>query len=305
MSSKRFMRIVTNSDLDALVSAVLLKRVVETGAIKFLPLEELRQGRFEVSPVDIVVNLPYIPGCHLWFDHHASNSVPDEFGGLYNPEAPSAARVIYDYYCARGRGESFSGLEKLLLETDRVDSARFRPDDIISPDGAVLLSFLIDSNPFENFSVSENLLMINLLDSGEPETVINHPVFKPPVKRFLGRLKESRELISSVLWREDNLLVLDCRKLASEKLRLCNNKFMPFVLEPDADVLLRIKKHSEKKLRIGLGFNMFLPNERHKIDYGALLARYGGGGHPRAAGCAIDRRDFKQVLSELKTALID
>lgn len=295
---------VTNSDLDAIVSAVLLKRVEPVGAVKFVPHEDIKNGRFQPSEVDIVVNLPYIEGCRSWFDHHESNEEPESFRGRYNPRAPSAARVIYNFYSDQEGQEIFEGLQDLLAETDRVDSANFEPRDIKSPSGAVLISFLIDSHPLKEHSVAENQLIISLLEGGNPRRVLEHPVFIPRVKKFEKNLERAKEKLSTHLTGEDGLLVLDFRNLSERDKKTCNNKFLPFILRPEAHTLLRIKKLNEEKVKINLGFNMFREDIEPPVHYGHLLANYGGGGHERAAGCAVDKNRVKKVLEEIKSSII-
>jgi len=296
-------RVVTNSDLDAIVSAVLLKRVEPVGAVKFVPHEDIRSGRFRVSDQDIVVNLPYISGSRSWFDHHASNEEPAQYEGLYDPEAPSAARVIHDYYSFRRDGGIFEGLEDLLAETDRVDSANFKPEDIKNPEGAVLLSFIIDSNPLEKHSVAENQLMISLLEAGDPDRVIEHPVFIPKIKEFKKNLQRAHSRLADYLQPEDGLLIIDFRDLSQEDKKICNNKFLPFVIYPQAHTLLRIKKLNKDKIKLNLGFNMFRDDIDPPVHYGHLLAEYNGGGHRRAAGCAIKNENFPRALQEIKNSL--
>lgn len=298
-------RIVTNSDLDALVSAVLLKRVNRVGTVKFVPHEDIRENKFRSSPLDIVVNFPYLSGCKLWFDHHSSNSAPDQYQGRYNPEAPSAARVIYNHYREQGKAKQFAGLEELLAETDRVDSADFEPADIESPSGAVLLSFLIDSHPLQEHTAAENQLLIHLLDSGKPEKALEHPVIKPRADKFKSELKKSKKIIQKALEKESGLLILDYRKLSDREREFCQNKFIPFILAPESHSLLRIKNLNQKKVKLGLGFNMFLADEKCPVHYGNLLANYEGGGHARAAGCSVSKTDLDEVLEEIKSILLD
>jgi hypothetical protein len=280
-------RIVTNSDLDALVSAVLLKRVEPVGAVKFLPHERIKDGTFRATREDIVVNMPFIEGCGLWFDHHSSNDVPETFEGLYDGEAPSAARVVYRYYRERGQGEAFDGLEDLLEETDKVDSAQFEPNDISHPTGAVLLSFLIDSHPLRDETVAENQLIISLLDGGDPQVVLDHPVFRPRAEQFLDRLELSKRALEEQLEVDDGLMIIDFRRLDPEQKQLCNNKFLPYVIHEDCHTLLRVKPLNEDRLKLNLGFNMFLPDEECPLHYGNLLKKLGGGGHRMAAGCSV------------------
>lgn len=296
-------RIITNSDLDALVSAVLLKRVEPVGAVKFLPHERIKDGTFRATEEDIVVNMPYIKGCGLWFDHHASNDCPEQFDGAYDPDAPSAARVVHTYYEKRDRGDAFDGLGDLLYETDRVDSAQFEPDDIRHPTGAVLLSFLIDSHPLRDETVSENQLMISLLDEGDPQLVLDHPVFHPRAEQFLDRLELSKQSLRDHLDREGEMMTIDFRSLGPEQQQLCNNKFLPYVIHPDCHTLIRVKNLNEDRVKINLGFNMFLPEEQCPVHYGHLLKQFGGGGHEKAAGCSVLREESDRALDRIKKAI--
>jgi len=296
-------RVVTNSDLDAIVSAVLLKRVEPVGAVKFLPHERITDGTFQATRKDIVVNMPYVSGCGLWFDHHSSNDVPEDFAGLYDGEAPSAARVVYRYYQSKDKVEAFQGLEDLLVETDKVDSAQFTPEDIRNPRGAVLVSFLIDSHPLKRETVSENQLMISLLDSGDPGQVLEHPVFEPRKQRFLQRREESKDALKHHLETENSLMINDVRKLEGETRELCNDKFLPFVLHEESHTLLRIKHLNQSRVKLNLGFNMFLDGSACPLHYGNLLKKFGGGGHERAAGCSVEREFADEAIEVIKNAI--
>ena len=95
------MDIVTRGDFDGLISSVLLTEVEDIRKIRFVHPKDVQDGLVEADENDIVVNVPYIKGCGLWFDHHISEKagVPEigEFNGRFEM-APSAARVIYNYY---------------------------------------------------------------------------------------------------------------------------------------------------------------------------------------------------------------
>ena len=96
------MRLVTRSDFDGLVCAVLL---VEKGIVddyKFVHPKDLQDGKIEITSEDVLANVPYVDGCGLWFDHHSSEkgrvgSDQLEFAGKAK-HAPSAAQIIWEYY---------------------------------------------------------------------------------------------------------------------------------------------------------------------------------------------------------------
>ncbi len=303
MSESSEKRILTNSDLDALVSAVLLKRVEPIGSVEFLAHERIRRGDVSAGERDIIVNMPYVEGCGLWFDHHESNSVPDRFQGRYDGKAPSAARVVYEYYTARGQSGRFEGLTELLEETDRVDSARFKPRDITHPRGAVLLSFLIHSHPNRDGTVSDNRLMIDLLDSGDPRSVLQHETFLPRKEAFLEELEESKRVLQEEIQEDGGIMILDFRGMSSRRRHLCSNKFLPYVLYPESHTLLRLKRLNESRFKITLGFNMFLDGDRCPLHYGHLLAEFDGGGHERAAGCSVSEEEVDEAVESIRNRL--
>ena len=71
MSSTRY-RLVTRSDFDGLVCAVLLKKLDLIDEISFVHPKDMQDGKVAITDRDITANLPYVPGAHMVFDHHAS-----------------------------------------------------------------------------------------------------------------------------------------------------------------------------------------------------------------------------------------
>ena len=68
-------RLVTRSDFDGLVCAVLLKDLGILDDIKFVHPKDMQDKKVEVSARDITTNVPYIEGVHLAFDHHLSETL--------------------------------------------------------------------------------------------------------------------------------------------------------------------------------------------------------------------------------------
>ena len=67
-------RLVTRSDFDGLVCAVLLKHLNMIEEIKFVHPKDMQDGKVEINDNDITTNLPFVPGVHLAFDHHLSET---------------------------------------------------------------------------------------------------------------------------------------------------------------------------------------------------------------------------------------
>ena len=69
MSQKKY-RLVTRSDFDGLICAVLLNELEMIDEIKFVHPKDMQDGKIEITERDITTNLPYVPGAGLVFDHH-------------------------------------------------------------------------------------------------------------------------------------------------------------------------------------------------------------------------------------------
>ena len=97
------MRLVTRADFDGLVCGALVTKFEKIDDYLFVEPKFMQDGLVEIRRGDIITNLPYHPNCTLWFDHHITNTTPD-FPKPIMPGkggfrlAPSAARVVYEYY---------------------------------------------------------------------------------------------------------------------------------------------------------------------------------------------------------------
>ncbi|TXT41206.1 MAG: hypothetical protein FD135_537 [Comamonadaceae bacterium] len=168
MSQSKF-RLVTRSDFDGLVCAVLLKELDLIDDIKFVHPKDMQDGRIDITSRDITTNLPYVAAAHLAFDHHESETIRntgERPNHIISAHAPSAARVVYDYY---GGAAAFPKVsDEMMQAVDKADSAQFSHDEILHPAGWVLLNYLMDSRTglgrFREFRVSNYQLMMDLID---------------------------------------------------------------------------------------------------------------------------------------------
>ena len=97
MSTEKF-RLVTRSDFDGLVCAVLLKKVGIINEIQFVHPKDMQDGKVAISAKDITTNLPFVPEAHLAFDHHHSETIRnrgDAENHIIDGDAPSEW-VVFD-----------------------------------------------------------------------------------------------------------------------------------------------------------------------------------------------------------------
>ncbi|MEI2640209.1 MAG: exopolyphosphatase [Microthrixaceae bacterium] len=283
-------RLLTRSDMDGLVCAVLLKELGILGDIEFHHPKDVQDGKVAVTENDILTNLPYVPGCGLCFDHHASelirnNEIPTP-GYVLQPEAKSAARVVYDYYGGKDRFPNIS--DEMMEAVDKADSAGFSMDDVLDPQGWDLLSFLMDARTglgrFREFRISNYQLMMMLIDSCRDmaiDEILALPDVAERVELFRSQHQLFRDQVDRVAEVHGNLVVLDLR---NEETIYAGNRFVVYAMFPQCDISMHVMwGRAQQNTVFTVGKSIF--DKRNPIEIGDLMLAYGGGGHHAAGTC--------------------
>lgn len=303
------MRLVTRSDFDGLACAMMLRELSIIEDIKFVHPKDVQDGKVELSENDITTNLPYDPRVAIAFDHHESEMdrlKAQEVGGklIIDPNARSAARVVYDYY---GGKETFKSVsEELMAAVDKGDSADFTLDEVLHPDGWVLLHFLMDPRTglgrFRNFRISNYDLMMELIGY-----CMNHSIDEilalPDVKERVDLYREQSELFEAQLKRiakvHGKVVVLDLR---DEEIIHAGNRFMIYAMYPEAQISVHVAWGFHKQnTAVMIGKSIF--NKASKVDIGELCLKYGGGGHHNAGTCQLENDAVDAELVNIIEAL--
>ena len=296
-------RLVTRSDFDGLVCAVLLKELEMIDEIKFVHPKDMQDVTILVSDRDITTNLPYVRGVHLAFDHQLSeiirlDAIPENY--ITDPEAPSAARVVYDHF---GGIKRFPGVSEALMEAvDKSDSGQFTEDEILNPEGWVLLNFMMDSRTglgrFKKFRISNYDLMMTLIDACRDHSVdqiLALPDVKERIDLFRDHVEKAHEQIKRCAKVTGKMGVLDLR---GEDTIFATNRSTIYALLPEINLSIHVI-WGLNKLNTVLAVGKSVLDRTSKTNIGALMLEYGGGGHPNAGTCQIDNDEADGVLDEL------
>jgi nanoRNase/pAp phosphatase (c-di-AMP/oligoRNAs hydrolase) len=307
MSDEKF-RLITRSDFDGLVCAVLLKELGMVDEIKFVHPKDMQDGTILVSDRDISTNLPYVKGIHLAFDHHLSETVRlDQKSANYiiDPDAPSAARVVYDYYGGKKEFPNIS--DEMMDAVDKSDSAQFNEDEILNPTGWVLLNFLMDARTglgrYRDFRVSNYQLMMELIDYCKDHTtdeILALPDVKERVDLYAEHEEKAKEQIQKCSTIYENLIVLDLRE---EEVIYAGNRFLIYALFPDTNISMHAI-WGLNRLNTVFAVGKSILNRTSNTNIGDLMLEYGGGGHMNAGTCQVDNDESGRVERELVDAII-
>lgn len=301
MAQKKF-RLITRSDFDGLVCAVLLKHLEIIDDIKFVHPKDMQDGKIEVSSDDISTNLPYVEGIHLAFDHHLSETIRNKkvSNHIIDPEAPSAARVVWDHY---GALDAFpSHWQEMMEACDRGDSAQFDMEQVLNPEGWDLLNFLMDARTglgrFREFRISNYNLMMDLIDYCKSHN-INDIMKLPDVTERIDLYREQDELFKLQLRRcstvHNNLIVLDLRE---EEIIHAGNRFVIYALFPETNISIHIMWGFKKQNTVfATGKSIF--DRGSNTNVGELMLKYNGGGHQAAGTCQVPHEESEATLASL------
>lgn len=295
-------RLVTRSDFDGLVCAVLLKHLNLINDIKFVHPKDMQDGKVDITDQDISTNLPYVEGVHLAFDHHSSETIRNEKrdNHIIDPDAPSAARVVYDHY---GAEDAFPAeWKEMMAAVDKGDSAQFNKEEVLDPKGWDLLNFLMDSRTglgrFREFRISNYELMMDLIDycrNHNIDEILALPDVKERVELYLDQDTKFKEQLKRCSTVHSNLVVLDLR---NEEVIHAGNRFVIYALFPECNISIhQLWGLKQQNTVFATGKSIF--DRSSKTNVGELMLEYGGGGHHAAGTCQVDNDQSEKVLAEL------
>ena len=302
MSQEQF-RLVTRSDFDGLVCAVLLNELNLIDEIKFVHPKDMQDGKIDISERDIVTNLPYVADAHLVFDHHESETIritSARSNRVIDPNAPSAARVVYEYY---GGKKTFPSItDDMMNAVDKADSAQFTRDEILDPKDWVLLNYLMDSRTglgrFREFRVSNYTLMMDLIkycrDHGIDD-ILKLPDVKERVELYFEHAAKAKEQIQRCSTVYKNLVVLDLRH---EEIIYATNRFMIYALFPQVNISIHVMWGVQRQNTV-LATGKSILDRSSTTNIGELMLKYGGGGHHAAGTCQVANDQAEIKLKEI------
>ena len=302
-SGKR--RLVTRSDFDGLVCAMILKEKDLIDDIKFVHPKDVQDGKVDITENDITTNLPFDPRVGLAFDHHESeltrNAGIDAHGRyIIDGDAKSAARVVYEYY--GGAAELPRISTELMEAVDKGDSADFTLEEILHPEGWVLMNFLMDARTglgrFHDFRISNYDLMMELIDAclDHPvEDILQMPDVKERVDLYFEQQEKFIEQVRGLARVEGRVVVLDLRETETI---YAGNRFMVYALYPETQISVHVA-WGFRKQNTAVMIGKSILDKRSQADIGQICLSYGGGGHRNAGTCQLDNDKVDDLLPDI------
>ncbi len=310
------MRLVTRADFDGLVCGALITKFENIDSYLFVEPKFMQDGLVEVQSGDIIANLPYHPSCTLWFDHHITNTMP-EFDRPIMPGkggfrlAPSAARVVCEYYTETSKSNDPEGamrlaflntqrMKYLLEEADKIDAGKLSREDVLNPQGYVLISMTTDGRNAGDEPYW--LRVIELLRDENLGNMLNDAEVKRRCQQILDEQEQLRKLLLEHSTLKSNVIYVDLRGVDKVP---DGNRFLIFTLFAAGNIQVKVTDDSQRAntTAISVGYNIFNPTS--KVNVGELLQRYGGGGHKVVGSCRVPNDKAEQAIKEIVEAVTE
>jgi len=295
-------RLLTRSDFDGLACATLLLELNLVDSFKFVHPKDVQDGLIEVNKNDVLANVPFAKGCGLWFDHHSSEeergSLKEEFAGR-SEQAPSCARVIYNYY--GGSSKFGANLDELMAAVDKADAAQFTVQEILNPEGWVLLAFVMDPRTglgrFRQFRISNYQLMEKLANDiryKSIDQILSDYDVRERVDLYFEQTELFKKMVRKYSTVHNNVLVTDLRGVDPI---YSGNRFIPYALCPDVNISIWAVEGKLGNCVFTCGKSIINRNSNKNI--GSVMLQYGGGGHFNVGTCQVPHEQAEQILEVL------
>ncbi len=296
------MRLVTRSDFDGLACGALLLAAGVVDHWTFAHPKDLQDGLVEINENDCLANVPYVEGCGLWFDHHSSEHERLQLEGKYKGESritPSCARIIYEYY---GGKETFPNFDDMMVAVDKVDSGDLTIDEIMNPQGWILVGFLMDPRTglgrWRQFTVSNYQLMEKLMIAcrdKSTEEILAMPDVQERIEVYYEQTEKFKEMVKAHTRTEGNVIISDLRGVDPI---YTGNRFMIYSMYPDQNISAWIVSgRGGKGCSAAVGYSIL--NKTCKVDVGSLMLKYNGGGHKKVGTCQFPDEKMETELPKM------
>lgn len=296
------MRLVTRSDFDGLACGALL---LEAGVIdtwKFAHPKDLQDGLVEINENDCLANVPYVPGCGLWFDHHSSEHERLELAGKYKGESritPSCARIIYEYYGGKDR---FPNYDDIMEAVDKVDSGNLTIDEVLNPTGWILVGFLMDPRTglgrWRQFTISNYQLMEKLMvacKDKSTEEILAMPDVQERIEVYMEQTEKFKEMVAAHTEVKGNVIISDLRGVDPI---YTGNRFLIYSLYPEQNISAWIV-NGRGGLGCSAAVGYSILNKTCNVDVGSLMLKYNGGGHKKVGTCQFTEENMATELPKM------
>ncbi|MFC2170875.1 hypothetical protein ACFLQJ_02740 [Calditrichota bacterium] len=287
------MKLITRLDLDGLFSAAMVYKKQAIRSIRFATPKQIEERVIDIELNDCIVHLPFHPDASLWFHHHDYELLDDNLmrrvKGKWGP-AESTSQLVYEYY----NSADFESYKPILDEINRIYSARITEEDIINPDGCMLLYCALD--PYLPQDIDLGVKIIKYICDGKSiEEILEIPLIVEKVLRYYKANEEYDKELEDHTEMRGNVIVSDFRGHDKPPR---GNRFLVFQKYPEGNVSLRIDNAGKKhQLLVSVSKSVF--DHSCETNIGHLMSLFAGGGADGAGTCPLRKANADEYIERI------
>ena len=283
-------RIITDSDLDGVVTGAILRRWWPDTEIKFGHPGDLRAGMMDhlIDRNTAICDLPRHSNCGLSIDHHQSNepdlNINSETVVLWE-QTPSAARIAYNLLKNK---IDLTDLTDMMIWVDKLDGGAITIEEFMGNNPVMWLGRIIGSD--------ENIAK-KILENLQNRVSVEDILLIPEISKILEKRREKQVFLKENI--SKNIQIIDRIAIARlENLKMRSNGYhVTAIAGEECDACLVIHGDTgasfsdEDGYPVSASFytNSFIHKSGGIYDLTRMATRFDidGGGHANACGCRI------------------
>ena len=184
-----------------------------------------------------------------------------------------------------------------MQEADRIDAGKLEQEDVLNPQGYVLISMTTDGRNAGDEPYW--LKMIGLLR----EASLEETLADAEVARRCQQIRDEQDKLRAILLaraeQRKNVIYVDLRGIQEIP---DGNRFLIFTLFPQANIQVKVTHDSQREntTAISVGYNIFNPTAN--VNVGELLKNYGG--EAKVVGSSrVPNDKAEQAIEEILAAV--
>jgi hypothetical protein len=231
-----------------------------------------------------IVDFHFHPRAEYWFDHHPTTFLSPELRAIYRPSerwrwdetSPSCPPLILEHAREHWDYRPAERFLEMARWSDIVDAAQYESVDqaIFGDAPALRIARALTVAPNSEWIDS---LVGAMTTKGLTEIASSDSVEQAHQRASRNRDRALEQFPPTVLWKRDSVLLFDA---SSGRIR--RERFAPFYHHPDIRYSVGVIP-TRSGFHVTCGENPWNPPGKCGLHVGALMERYGGGGH-RAVG---------------------
>lgn len=287
-----YTKLITDSDTDGIVCAAMLLRVFPDLKVHFSSPSDMQDNNLpvEVDKDTIITDLPYVDGCGLYFDHHSSNKPDKQINGVWQA-APSAARIIFEYY---KKQVPLTDFVEFLPILDRFDEGALTREDVKDP--SFYLKFIYSTKKISHIYYKH---LIELLLQEGPTALEDDMMVLQEIGKFEKILDLMKQDIKKSVEKRGDIIFINLidKPYSSIHVSLLQNEFI------DSKIFVLFKK-DKNATRITLFDNNLIKDSRmyNLLSVAQKMNPEHSGGHK--GGCGFSMPEGMKI-DECKEKLTD